>query len=101
MDEQLIIKKEVSASIPSKYGSFTLSLFTTNHDEKEHMLIAFGAVEQSEDVLVRIHSECMTGDTLGSLRCDCGEQLQMSMSQIAIEGKGLIIYLDKKDEELD
>ncbi len=93
MDNQLIVKKEVSAEIPSKYGSFELSLFTTNQDNKEHLLLTFGSVHHADDVLVRIHSECMTGDILGSLRCDCGEQLQMSMSQIAIEGRGIIIYL--------
>lgn len=93
MDKQLIVKKEVSASIPSKYGSFNLSLFTTNQDNKEHLLLTFGAVHHADNILVRIHSECMTGDILGSLRCDCGEQLQMSMSQIAIEGRGIIIYL--------
>lgn len=93
MDNQLIVKKEVSAAIPSKYGSFELSLFTTNQDDKEHLLLTFGAVHNADNILVRIHSECMTGDILGSLRCDCGEQLQMSMSQIAIEGRGIIIYL--------
>lgn len=93
MDRQLIVKKEVSAAIPSKYGSFELSLFTTNQDDKEHLLLTFGSVHNADDILVRIHSECMTGDILGSLRCDCGEQLQMSMSQIAIEGRGIIIYL--------
>ncbi|WP_419419417.1 GTP cyclohydrolase II [Legionella sp. D16C41] len=92
MDE-LIIKKEVSTSIPSKYGSFELSLFTTNQDNKEHLALTFGTVQNADNILVRIHSECMTGDILGSLRCDCGEQLQMSMSQIALEGFGIIIYL--------
>lgn len=84
MDKQLTIKKEVSALIPSKYGSFELSLFTTNQDSKEHLLLTFGTVQNADDILVRIHSECMTGDILGSLRCDCGEQLQISMSQIAV-----------------
>ncbi len=93
MDNKLIVKKEVTASIPSKYGSFDLSLFTTNQDSKEHLLLTFGPVQKLENILVRIHSECMTGDILGSLRCDCGEQLQISMSQIAMEGRGIIIYL--------
>ncbi|QMT59344.1 GTP cyclohydrolase II [Legionella sp. PC997] len=93
MDNQLIVKKEVSAAIPSKYGDFELSLFTTNQDDKEHLLLTYGAVHNEDNILVRIHSECMTGDILGSLRCDCGEQLQLSMSQIAIEGRGIIIYL--------
>lgn len=93
MADQLIIEKQVSTSIPSKYGSFELSLFTTNQDQKEHLVLTYGVVKKAEDVLVRIHSECFTGDILGSLRCDCGDQLQISMSKIAIEGKGVIIYL--------
>lgn len=93
MPNLLIVKKEASASIPSKYGIFELSLFTTNQDDKEHLLIVFGSVQSADNVLVRIHSECVTGDILGSLRCDCGDQLQMSMSQIATEGCGVIIYL--------
>lgn len=93
MSHQLIIKKQVSTLIPSKYGPFELSLFTTNQDNKEHLVLTYGAVKKSLDVLVRIHSECFTGDILGSLRCDCGEQLQLSMSKIAMEGRGIIIYL--------
>lgn len=93
MGQQLIIQKRASASIPSKYGSFELTLFTTNQDNKEHLMLTYGEVECAENILVRVHSECFTGDILGSLRCDCGEQLQMSMSQIAIEGCGIIIYL--------
>lgn len=93
MPDQLIIKKQVSTSIPSKYGPFELSLFTSNQDNKEHLVLTYGVVKESENVLVRIHSECLTGDILGSLRCDCGEQLQISMSKIASEGRGIIIYL--------
>jgi GTP cyclohydrolase II len=93
MDNSLTITKEVSAIIPSKYGFFELSVFTTNQDNKEHLLCTFGSVYQADDILVRIHSECMTGDILGSLRCDCGEQLEISLSQIAMEGRGILIYL--------
>lgn len=93
MDDQLIIKNEASASIPSKYGTFQLTVFTTNQDDKEHLLLTYGNIEESDNILVRIHSECFTGDILGSLRCDCGEQLQLSMSQMAIEGCGILIYL--------
>lgn len=93
MEQQLKIVKRASALIPSKYGSFELTLFTTNQDNKEHLMLTYGDVQFAEDILVRVHSECLTGDILGSLRCDCGEQLQMSMGQIAIEGRGIIIYL--------
>lgn len=93
MTKQLTITKQATARIPSKYGSFELSVFTTNQDNKEHLLLTYGQVQNIDNILVRIHSECITGDILGSLRCDCGEQLQMSMSQIALEGCGVIIYL--------
>lgn len=89
----LRVEKKACASIPSKYGNFQLSLYTNNLDDKEHLAISFGHIENSDDILVRIHSECVTGDLLGSLRCDCGEQLLMSMEQISTAGRGLIIYL--------
>lgn len=93
MTHQLTLTNQASASIPSKYGDFHLTVITTNQDQKEHLLLTYGQVENGDKVLVRIHSECVTGDILGSLRCDCGEQLQMSMAQIAMEGCGVIIYL--------
>src|SRR5262245_12589969 len=93
MDNQLIVKPEVSASIPSKYVSFEFSLIIPTQDNKEHLLLTFCSIKNEDNILVRIHSECITGDILGSLRCDCGEQLQLSMSQIALEGRGVIIYL--------
>jgi GTP cyclohydrolase II len=93
MVKRLSIKKQASASIPSKFGAFELSLFTTNQDDKEHLVLTYGNVKNVDNILVRVHSECLTGDILGSLRCDCGEQLQISMNQIANEGCGIIIYL--------
>jgi 3,4-dihydroxy 2-butanone 4-phosphate synthase/GTP cyclohydrolase II len=91
--DQFTIKKMVSARIPTPDGEFRLSLYTNNGDEKEHLALVMGDVDGKEDVLVRIHSECFTGDVLGSSRCDCGEQLRLALAMIAQEGQGVLIYL--------
>jgi 3,4-dihydroxy 2-butanone 4-phosphate synthase/GTP cyclohydrolase II len=74
-------------------SEFELCLFTNNQDDEEHLALVLGDVQGGQDVLVRVHSECFTGDVLGSRRCDCGEQLQCAMHVIAEAGNGLIIYL--------
>ncbi len=81
------------ARIPTSVGQFELCLFENNHDGKEHLALVMGDVAEQEQVLVRVHSECFTGDVLGSRRCDCGEQLHRAMQLIAEEGRGIIIYL--------
>jgi GTP cyclohydrolase II len=93
MVENLIVKKMVCARIPTSPGEFQLCLYTTNQDDKEHLALIMGEVEGKSDVLVRVHSECFTGDVLGSRRCDCGEQLANSMEMIAQQGVGILIYL--------
>jgi len=92
MDE-LRVTKATCARIPTAKGNFQLCLYTNNQDGKEHMALIFGDVAGQSDVLVRTHSECFTGDVLGSLRCDCGEQLQRAMHLIAEEGQGVLVYL--------
>jgi 3,4-dihydroxy 2-butanone 4-phosphate synthase/GTP cyclohydrolase II len=87
------IHREVAARIPTRHGEFQLMLFTSSYDEKEHMALIMGDVEDQENVLVRVHSECFTGDVLGSLRCDCGEQLDRAMEKVARAGQGVILYL--------
>lgn len=81
------------ARIPTDVGQFQLCLFENNHDGKEHLALIMGDVANQEQVLVRVHSECFTGDVLGSRRCDCGQQLNRAMQLIAAEGHGIIIYL--------
>ena len=93
MNENLIIKLDVCARVPTAVGEFQLCLYENNQDKKEHLAFVMGDVEDKENVLTRIHSECFTGDVLGSRRCDCGEQLHLSMIKIAQEGSGLILYL--------
>lgn len=83
----------VTARIPTDEGEFELALYTSNRDDKEHLALLHGEVRGTSDLLVRVHSECFTGDVLGSRRCDCGEQLHLAMRLIAEEGNGLVIYL--------
>ncbi len=87
------ITRTASARIPTKYGEFQLHHYKENVNGIEHLALTLGTVQDQEDLLVRVHSECFTGDLLGSLRCDCGEQLQKAMQSIAREGRGLLIYL--------
>lgn len=93
MSETLTIQRMVSTRIPTPAGEFQLCLYTNNLDSKEHMALVMGDVTDGAPVLARIHSECFTGDVLGSRRCDCGEQLALAMKKIASEGRGVIVYL--------
>lgn len=89
----LKIVKKVSSRIPTDEAEFMLHLYHTNMDSKEHLALILGDVKNRPDVLVRVHSECFTGDVLGSQRCDCGEQLRCAKMKIAKEGSGVLIYL--------
>ena len=87
------VTRKVRARIPTAQGEFQLHLYTNDTDEKEHLALVLGEVQGKTDVLVRVHSECFTGDVLGSRRCDCGEQLHQAMQNIARQGEGVLIYL--------
>jgi GTP cyclohydrolase II len=87
------IERKVNARIPTAAGEFQLFLYTSDRDNKEQLALVLGSVEGKENVLVRVHSECFTGDVLGSLRCDCGEQLERAIQIIAKKGEGVLIYL--------
>ncbi len=87
------IQRMASARIPTPVGEFQLSLYANNQDSKEHLALVMGEVCQQAEVLTRLHSECFTGDVLGSLRCDCGEQLELAMQKIAEAGQGVVVYL--------
>ena len=86
------IERIASARIPTTYGEFQLACYRSPADEKEHLALVMGEVAGKENVLVRIHSECFTGDVLGSLRCDCGPQLHHAMQRIAADGEGVIVF---------
>lgn len=91
--EPLKVDRMVAARIPTTEGAFQLYLYHNNHDSKEHLAVVMGDIRGKSDVLVRVHSECFTGDVLGSRRCDCGEQLHNAMQQIALAGEGVVLYL--------
>ena len=87
------IKKIADVDFPSKYGHFRLKAFESSLDGKCHLAIVKGEVAGKENVLVRVHSECLTGDALGSLRCDCGEQLATALKKIEANGEGVVLYM--------
>ena len=81
------------AILPTTFGEFNIISFKEDGDIHEHCLIYKGELQDSEDVMTRVHSECLTGDVFGSVKCDCGEQLNESMRAISEKGKGVIVYL--------
>ena len=81
------------SKLPTKYGDFTAYGYKSNIDGISHIALVTGEIGNGEDVLVRVHSECLTGDVLGSLRCDCGDQLHLAMKVISEEGRGIILYV--------
>ncbi len=89
----LTVTREVCARIPVGGGEFQLCLYTNSLDEKEHLALIMGEIAGQENVLVRVHSECFTGDVLGSQRCDCGDQFQHALEKIAAAGCGVLLYL--------
>ncbi len=88
-----LIKRVAEARIPTQWGDFTCYAYESLLDGRQHLAFVRGAVQGQDDVLVRVHSECLTGDVFGSLRCDCGPQLAESMRRIAEEGLGVVVYL--------
>lgn len=88
-----LIRRVGDARLPTAHGEFRIIVFDSQLDHKEHLALVKGEVAGKENVLVRMHSECMTGDTFHSLRCDCGEQLHLAMRRIGREGLGAVIYL--------
>jgi len=90
---QLSVTRKASAKIPTEHGVFELCFFTNSVDSKEHLALCMGNPAGADTVLVRVHSECFTGDVLGSRRCDCGEQLDAALAMVARAGVGVVIYL--------
>ncbi len=94
MREESLISDEGSALIPSRFGSkFRLHVFSNRVDSSQHVALVRGTIVSDEPTLVRVHSECLTGDVFGSLRCDCGEQLERSLEQIDRAGQGVLVYM--------
>jgi 3,4-dihydroxy 2-butanone 4-phosphate synthase/GTP cyclohydrolase II len=88
-----LVHKVAEAVLPTKYGEFKMFAYKSDVDTDEHVALVMGDISGETPVLVRVHSECLTGDAFGSLRCDCGEQLAKAMQMIADEGRGVVLYL--------
>ena len=90
---ELLIDELTSISLPNKYGDFQLRLFEDKIHGDHHVALVKGDIDKNDEVLVRVHSQCLTGDIFGSLRCDCGAQLDIALSKIESFGKGVLVYL--------
>jgi 3,4-dihydroxy 2-butanone 4-phosphate synthase/GTP cyclohydrolase II len=88
-----LVKREVEVKLPTAYGDFRAVAYRSLVDGKHHIALVKGEVDGGDDVLVRVHSECLTGDVFHSLRCDCGEQLESALAMIEHEGSGVLLYL--------
>ncbi|MEA1928295.1 MAG: GTP cyclohydrolase II, partial [Candidatus Auribacterota bacterium] len=92
-----LVRQTVTTSLPTAYGDFQLKLFKSEVDNgRPHLALIMGEVAGKEDVLVRVHSKCLTGDTFRSSRCDCGDQLEFALKKVAEEGIGVILYMDQE-----
>lgn len=93
MRKESLVKREVEVQLPTEFGTFRAIGFTSPLDQKEHVALVKGDIAADEPVLVRVHSECLTGDVFGSNRCDCGPQLAAALTKIEQAGKGILLYM--------
>lgn len=91
--KEMLVENVATAKLPTEYGEFDMYVYKSKVDDKEHIALVRGEVRGKKNVLVRVHSECMTGDLFGSQRCDCGPQLQASMKMIGKKGEGVLLYM--------
>ena len=96
LQTERLVHRVATARLPTEYGDFRIVGFRNDLDTAEHVALVYGDVGDGEDVLVRMHSKCLTGDTFHSLRCDCGWQLETTMEMVVNEGRGVIVYLDQE-----
>jgi len=97
MRHESLIRRAASATLPTRYGGeFKMIVYENDVDEMKHIALVKGDFDENDEVLVRVHSECVTGDIFGSERCDCGDQLRRAMSIINDEGKGVIVYMHQE-----
>ena len=97
MQHERLIKRVAEAMLPTKYGGeFRIIVYENDVDEMKHIALVKGEIQSEDEVLVRVHSECVTGDLFGSLRCDCGDQLHKAMEMVEKEGKGVIVYMHQE-----
>ena len=88
-----LVERVVEARIPTEHGTFTAVGFRSLVDDRQHIALVMGDLGDGDRVLTRVHSECLTGDVFGSLRCDCGDQLDMALGRVAAEGRGVVLYI--------
>ncbi|MEO0270890.1 MAG: bifunctional 3,4-dihydroxy-2-butanone-4-phosphate synthase/GTP cyclohydrolase II [candidate division WOR-3 bacterium] len=93
LKRERLVKRVANVNLPTKFGNFRLYAYEDIVDEEVHLALLYGEPEGKDNVLVRVHSECVTGDILHSLRCDCGEQLERAMEMIREEGEGVLVYM--------
>ena len=91
--EEQPFSKLIEATVPTKYGEFRAVGYRSQVDSREHIAFVMGDIGDGEEVLTRVHSECLTGDVFGSLRCDCGNQLDRALQLVAAEGRGVVLYI--------
>ena len=97
MKTECLVRRAASALIPSRYGGdFRLTVYENDVDDSKHVAMVKGEIGPEDNVLVRVHSECLTGDVFGSERCDCGDQLHTAMEMVEKEGKGVIVYMHQE-----
>ncbi|TFG91571.1 MAG: bifunctional 3,4-dihydroxy-2-butanone-4-phosphate synthase/GTP cyclohydrolase II [Syntrophobacterales bacterium] len=97
MQHERLIKRVAEATLPTKYGGeFKIIVYENEVDDMKHIALVKGDIQPEDEVLVRVHSECVTGDLFGSLRCDCGDQLHKAMEMVGQEGKGVIVYMHQE-----
>lgn len=92
-EHEVFVKEVTRAKLPTRYGNFIIHGYINQLNGEHHVALTMGDVTDGSPVLVRVHSECLTGDAFGSLKCDCGEQLDAAMKQIAAEGRGVLLYM--------
>ncbi|MDI3256178.1 MAG: bifunctional 3,4-dihydroxy-2-butanone-4-phosphate synthase/GTP cyclohydrolase II [Kyrpidia sp.] len=92
-ERERLIVRQAEADLPTDYGMFRAVVYTSTLDDKAHLAVVKGEIPSGEPVLVRVHSECLTGDVFGSHRCDCGSQLAAALKQIEAEGRGVLLYM--------
>lgn len=90
---ETLIDRVTEAKMPTKYGDFKIVGYVNKINGEHHVALVMGDIKENDEVLVRVHSECLTGDAFGSLRCDCGQQYDVAMRNIAYEGKGVLLYM--------
>jgi len=92
-----LVRRAATATLPTRYGGeFKIIVYENDVDNMKHIALVKGDIQPDDEVLVRVHSECLTGDTFGSARCDCGDQLHAAMKMVEEEGKGVIVYMHQE-----